>query len=401
MIGPALRIVSLSKVSRKGVTMIRETYGALCLGIILVASCCQAGIREASVIFTNGGRVGSGQFVARDTDCIYGITCAHGFKGIIGGKFDIEAFDGSNVRATLLDIDHQTDIALFAVLAKGAPAIDLIPISTEPFDENCPVTISGFPGGAEFVSVQGNLDDSSQFFADEQAKIRLFKFKLSGALGNGASGGSVVQNGKLVGVISASNDPTSYMLTCDYQSLYKFSQKDRTNCFGGKCRKIKIVQRSKTTIPPPAEAPPKGRKVYSRPSPQPNIVPQPEANPPPPNNVDPPQPGPPGVTQADVSALQEQISELKRMIAGIKPGASVPGEKGQTGETGPAGKTGPQGPPGIPGMSGPAGPPGIVTIRLIDNASGKVIREVPNVKSGSTARIPLNVSGATIAPNTP
>lgn len=55
----------------------------------------------------------------------------------------------------------------------------------------------------------------------------------------------------------------------------------------------------------------------------------------------PPQPGPP-----DLSGVQKQIDELKKLIAGVAPAQGERGPPGAAGQPGPPGNQGPPGPPG-------------------------------------------------------
>lgn len=119
--------------------------------------------------------------------------------------------------------------------------------------------------------------------------------------------------------------------------------------------------------------------------------------------------------QTQFAALDETVNKLKIQVADLQsqadakippprdkndpPPAPAPepsppvakigpiGPAGPQGPPGPLGGPGPQGPAGPIGPIGPAGPPGTVTIKFIDEATGKVIQTASNVPSGSVVNL--------------
>lgn len=341
-----------------------------------------AGIPEASVKIhiPSSGAAGSGQLVARDTDCMYGITCGHAFNfdhRKIGKLFNIET-ESYTGTAKLLDISPRSlDIAIFC--CAKIPGADIIPIATESPDESCPFTLTGFPEAGPFRQTQGSINHERHYYdTDRQTgeKTPLYYFTLQDNMGPGVSGGAVIQDGRIVSVISACDgESRATAYTVAYSAFYKFVQKDRTNCFGQRCRKVKLIQRGNFSSPKEAPIPPPAdggtRKIQSEPTAP--IT---------------PEPSPQGLTQlqSDIDSIKSQLTALvnKPLQPGLAGPAGPPGSAGTPGATG---KNGELGSPGPAGPAGPSGKPGVVTVVLIDDATGQTLNTVSNVVSGSTVKL--------------
>lgn len=380
--------------------------------VLYLSATCPAGIREASCKVMvpeyvrdswngpptiKGYTVGSGVFVAADADCLYGVTCGHAFnfdRSKIGRNFKIET-DTYEGTAKLLDLSNPAiDVAVFA--CQRVPGIHTIPIATIGPDDRCPFTIGGFPGGNEFRTTQAQLDSQADW--KDPSGVALYRFSCQECLGQGASGGPVIQNGALFSVVSAGleNDdehrgPSHF--TVAYQGFYKFVQRDFVNCFGNRCRKVKIIQRglqsappANAHVPPPIQNPPQAprtREVQS--TPKAPLQPEPaEVQPPAP--LDPAAPG--------ISSRLDKLELLLNQIANQK---SQPGPMGPAGPAGSSGKDGALGASGPAGPIGPAGPPGIVTVKVID-AQGNVLNTFEKVKSGSTVQVTERRTPTTVKP---
>jgi hypothetical protein len=215
----------------------------LCLSVICFSTPLAAGLREASVKICNptSGDVGSGVLVASDEDCFYGVTSGHAFgfdQSKIGKLFDVETKDHYGT-AKLLALSSKTlDLAVFSV-AK-IPGLDIVPIATEPPKADRPFVLSGFPGG-KFHQVEATLNDRD-FIADDSTPLYAFELaRKSDRMGAGASGGAVTQGGKLYTTISAADKVHTFAVA--YTSFYRFTERDYQNCFGQRCRIVRLVQR--------------------------------------------------------------------------------------------------------------------------------------------------------------
>jgi hypothetical protein len=354
----------------------------------------EAGIPEASVKIRipSSGACGSGTLVARDTDCMYGLTCGHAFnfdRTKIGKLFQIETANYTGT-AKLLDIsDRAVDMAVFS--CARLPDADIVPIALKQPDESCPFILTGFPRAGNYRQTQGTLDATHNYFdRNEQTgeKTPLYSFELQHNMGAGVSGGGVIQDGQIVSIISAcdpGNEATA--TTVAYTAFYKFVQKDRTNCFGGKCRKVKLIQRGNISpkeapVPPPVD--PTTRKVQSEPLPPIKATP----------DVLPPAPA---AAPEGLSQLQSDVSAIKAQLTALASKPVLPGPAGPVGPPGPAGKNGEL---GSPGPTGPAGQPGTVTVVLVDDTTGSILNTVPNVVSGSTVKLHKTKVATTPAPAT-
>lgn len=312
--------------------------------LCLIALPCSAGIREASVKISvpdgNGYNVGSGTLVARDADCMYGVTCEHVVRNLTPGRnFNIEIVDGRRGTAKLLDKNWQLDVAVFS--CARVQELDIIPIATEAPDDGCPLTISGFPGGRAFSQFQGTIDTKVNRFADKACTIPVCKLQATRIVEGGTSGGSVIQNGRLYGVLAtADQEDETIASATDYRQLYRYLETERTNCFGGKCRRVRIIQRGPVSQQPQRPQLPTGPTVYDRPkkpeAPKPDVP----APAPLPDAADPPAPA----GQDDkISNLESKIDQLSKQIAGLAASSgrgSPPGKDGQPGPAGTPGKDG-------------------------------------------------------------
>ena len=394
---------------------IRDFYALLLVvwtTVIGFSSGVNAGIKEATVLVRNPttNAVGSGTLVYRDGDTVYGVTCNHVRSGLAPtARLEVEHIDwkpnGSGlvygVPANVIDGDDLDDVSIFAIRYK--PGLQLIQIATEAPDPSRPFLLTGFKHGTEYASVNAKLDTQQEFYADDKLQHPIYHFTVEKPLSGGVSGGSVTQDGKLYSVISAADSDVSSveMYTASYTAFYRYSSKERTRCFGGYCKKIRITQKgmqpqpqpARPPVPPPADAG-SGKSVYTPvPAPQ-----QPALQPLPDQTVPAPQPSAPGISQTDFDSLQRRVSALEsstRVPGPVGPvGATGPqgppgtlGVPGPTGPAGPPGPTGLKGDPGVAGVQGPIGAAGVVTVQVVDGTNGEVLQTFPNVQSGSTVKV--------------
>ena len=147
-------------------------------------------IKKANIIIKNHtvGALGSGTII-KIKNKYYILTCAHlvkGYKDIIYGVFD----DGSDFPIQLIDFNRRKDLALFR-LHKATVSAYLEVSDVEPKDGEALVII-GNPSGIEDVITRGNLCRRSKRF-----------YMFSNLIFFGNSGGCVLYNNKIVGVVSA------------------------------------------------------------------------------------------------------------------------------------------------------------------------------------------------------
>lgn len=293
------------------------------------------------------------------------LTCKHGYDP--QAKLYVQIEQGAEFEeGTWNGRDDASDLALIVIDHREKTP-------WYPVGENSPNTGDTVrAGGFALAKVLKPRDTKVKTYSDTI-------FDVEDTFSQGESGGPAIDtSGKLVGVIRGNDAPT---FVTGQAPLAALSDGNLT-CLS----RIRVFVRG---------------RLGCIPAPRPLVpVPQTEPLPSPAANV-------PG--QPQLNSLQPQIDALLARIAALEARQPVAGPAGKDvaataaipgppGNEGPAGKTGPTGPAGASGVPGPAGLPGVVTVILKDAVSGKVIKQVQNVPSGSTATIPLTVDGARLSP---
>lgn len=339
--------------------------------------------------------VGSGQLVAADEagDFDYGLTCAHTFRGAPETKqFRIVAHDGTTGTANLLDIDWQSDLALFYV--RHRDGMDVLPVAQD--RQQGPFRLLGFTSDDRFKVATANGVDTRWRNTNGET---LYTFAIGNSIAvntqigptmQGMSGGAAVANGMLVGVISTEDKGATSLTTCSRDTLNRFCSKQRQLCRNGQCRIINLFPKLKRRLETPQKVDDLGARVTALEA----IVRQLQADVAAlkagGGGVVPPTVIPPPAPTADNSDLENRVASLERRIQSGPAGTAglgTQGPAGPAGKPGPQGAQGPQGEQGPKGDSGPPGPPGTVTVNFIDAATGKVLQTAKDVKSGSVVNL--------------
>lgn len=293
----------------------------------------------ASVRVANGGLC-SGEIVSPTG---YGLSAAHCFLGRIGGQFWVYRPDGKAVKATLLEHDRSVDLAMFKIAQEDVLAwIEIkafLPENGRSFEA------VGYPGG-EGPNYKQLSHPNREFIQSNGTRWRWSFDVNSGYFGKGDSGGMVVMDGHLLGVISdQSNDKHLYAST--HPQVVEFVRK--------RCKKDAQCdiasnwnEGGEVAPPPPVEEPapapaPKGQPPKW--TPRPNVpldagVPKYNGKGPRPPQLD---------SDKD---LAHQISRLAERLAALENTGGRQGEKGEKGERGERGPAGERGKDGSPGPAG-------------------------------------------------
>ena len=303
----------------------------------------------------------TGTIIGRDdTGKLAILTCKHGYDP--KAKLYVQIEQGAEFEECAWKArDETSDLAI--VIVDHPEKAKWYPVGEDTPNTGATVTVGGFA----LAKVLRPRNTIVKIYAADE-------YTVEDTFSQGESGGPAIDlNGKLVGVIRGNDAPTFLTGQAPVAAL----SDGHLTCLS----RIRVFVKAKLgRIPAPKQLQP---------------VPQTEPLPPP---VGTPQLN---SVQPQIDALLARIAalEAKQPVAGPpgKDGASASSIPGPPGKDGPAGKTGPPGPAGASGVPGPAGPPGVVTIILKDAVSGKVIKQVPNVPSGSTAEIPLTVDGTKIS----
>ena len=286
----------------------------------------------ASVRTLNGGTC-SGTIISKGDEWAAGISCAHCFRGIVGGKFWVYYPDGSTAQATLVAHDPKRDLALFRVPAKTVLAVAQLP-NQEPsgsFD----VTFCGYPGGNGPMYHRASSQKSTVTLADGMWRWT-FPVEGEARVFGGNSGCGVFANGQTVGVLSHRNTEgvEGKVLYCaPYPALVSFLNENTEKCRDCNGWFCPIDRSPRGGAVPPPDAPPSW-------TPRPNI---PIERP-----YDGRGPRPPNLDSdkdmaREIDLLKGQIIDLQSAIDALKRNSGNPGEQ----------------PPAIPGPKGDAGPPGL------------------------------------------
>lgn len=291
----------------------------------------------ASARTLNGGIKCSGTIISKGPEWAAGITAAHCFTGIIGGKFWVYYPDGTSTEAELLAHDKKRDLALFRVPSSTVLAIAQLP-DRDP-QPGSVWNVCGYPGGEGPKHYQ--LKVSAAPVSNAAGMWRwVFDVDGDGAVFGGNSGCGVFCNGQTVGVLSH-RDEYSFGKTlhcAPYMHLQAFLQENVSKakgCDGWWCP----INRKSSEAPPP---PPGGRDLGQAPPwvPKPNVPIKPP--------YDGKGPRPPNLDSdkdmaREIDSLKAQIKELTERLDQIKLGtpgeipAPLPGPVGPKGEAGPPG----------------------------------------------------------------
>lgn len=360
----------------------------------------------ASVRTLNGGIKCSGTIISRGPEWAAGITAAHCFTGVIGGKFWVYYPDGTSTEAELLAHDPKRDLALFRVPSSTVLAIAQLP-DRDP-QPGSVWNVCGYPGGEGPMHYQLKVNAAPVSNAAGMWRWR-FDVEGGGAVFGGNSGCGVFCNGQTVGVLSHrdeySNGKTLYC--SPYMHLQAFLQENVSkarDCNGWWCP----INRKNGEAPPP---PPGGRDLGQAPPwvPKPNVPIKPPYNGrgPRPDNLDSDKD-----MAREIDALKAQVEALTKRLEAkpVEPGEqppAIPGPKGDRGDRGEAG------PPGLnatdeqvqaavdkwmraniaqlkgaDGSNGRDGKPGVVSLEIFWS-DGKPIKKLTNLPSGTKVRQPL------------
>lgn len=159
-----------------------------------------ASIAESLVYVETEKSLGSGVIVGSDGDFLDVLTCWHILEGC--SRFAVRrrrerkgAFFFPRARATLVDYDKETDLALLRVKAKSS---DVIALADEVPDLYGRIYLAGHPNGLGWICVEGTLQGVPGSWGEDEELI-LF----SGFTFGGSSGGIVTDlDCKLIGLIS-------------------------------------------------------------------------------------------------------------------------------------------------------------------------------------------------------
>ena len=325
----------------------------------------------------------SGTIVAIGSEYAYGVSASH-CRGS-ADTFSYTTYDGERGVGRWVMSDSGSDLSLFKIYAKDAPAS--VPVWADDIKVGKARQFVGYGmHGSKRYEYQG---EKSMVESGSRKKFDRYGFKLvGGKFAGGDSGGGVFLDDELIGVISHGTD-MKYTYTSQHGQIVKFLEEAEKKCG----LRDFFVRRRLNCQPPPLDnplAPPPSDVVVD------NDVPVPS-----------------------VTELIAKINELEAKLAGYKPEApeldesvvlelvnrvvtdrksELKGEDGQDGKNGRDGKDGLPGSPGLDGndgrdgrdgqdgADGSVGKTGTITVVLVDS-SGKVVATANDVAAGSTAKV--------------
>ncbi len=154
-------------------------------------------------ITVNNTTLGSGTLIARDQSIGLILTCAHLFDDSTQ-KIIVAFPGGGQFAATLVDIDHEQDLAALAI---RRPEVEPLPVATG--DPSGILVACGFGPNGTFRGIQGNITGYATASGAAYASTTI-----AGAVRPGDSGGGVLNtSGQVVGVVWGQRDGQTYA-TC-------------------------------------------------------------------------------------------------------------------------------------------------------------------------------------------
>ncbi|HEX4415173.1 MAG TPA: serine protease [Lacipirellulaceae bacterium] len=208
-------------------------------------------------IAVNDSTLGSGTLVARDQSIGLILTCAHLFDDP-AQKIIVSFPNGGRFNATLIDIDHNQDLAALAI---RRPEVEPLLVATG--DPSGLLVACGFGPNGTFRGIQGNITGYATASGATYASTTI-----AGVVRPGDSGGGVLNSGgSVVGVVWGQRDGETYA-TCG-RPVCDFLTRVRDKVFP-KVVVAKKVPIANSTPTPPAPQSPASSSQSPTPSPQPD-----------------------------------------------------------------------------------------------------------------------------------
>jgi len=278
------------------------------------------------VVHLQGGRqsYGSGVLIISRGERSYVLTAAHGYdeprERIVVYFAGETPFEGRLIKA-----DHDRDLALIVIATPRRARPIHLSLATIP--SGTPMVAAGYAAGQTHIGPVRCILRGIGRLARGACLI------LSGTIRGGYSGGALVHQDRLVGLLVATGEGET--IAVDARTIDGFL----TGVFAAQ-------PETPAGPPPPATT---------------DDAAQPPLLPPEPPDGD-------GCAASDqIAALQAEIVAIKASIAALKPLPGVPGPPG------------PQGPPGEQGPPGPAGQDGESTPIPIDDIRQQIIAALPPI----------------------
>jgi hypothetical protein len=188
-------------------------------------------------ITVNNSTLGSGTLIARDQSIGLILTCAHLFDDS-AQKIVVTFPGGGQFAATLVDIDHDQDLAALAI---RRPEVEPLPVATG--DPSGILVACGFGPNGTFRGIQGNITGYATPSGAAYASTTI-----AGAVRPGDSGGGVLNtSGQIVGVVWGQRDGQTYA-TCG-RPVCDFLVRVRDKAFAKATVVNKPISTAPTTTP--------------------------------------------------------------------------------------------------------------------------------------------------------
>lgn len=282
----------------------------------------------------NGAALGSGTVIDRDGKTCVILTAAH----VVRGAYTMRAYfsNGGASGAIVRGVDDVSDVALIEAHDQNAPAF---PVMDDVPRVGAIVTLGGYGGAGRPRFVRGQIAAAGQYFENPGSEM----YRLVGSEARpGDSGGPIVFDGQLCGVVSRAGGGTS--IVCQPGPIHRLL----AQCFPNIATRIRartagIVARNGATGQtqcPGGQRPQPYGGGYQRPSPQPRPGARPQlppdfepANPPPSAGPTPKPPAEPKPAEIDYEKLAGLVAAKIP-----KPKEGVDGKDGKDGKDGANGK---------------------------------------------------------------
>jgi hypothetical protein len=191
-------------------------FTSFTLALFYFAATAHADARSASVMIKNGNNSFSGTILNPTEDGrTFVATCAHGFAGRIGGPCRV-FLDGKEIAGTLRFHDTSHDVAIVEIPSGEYPSVELAGGSSP---AGTSIESFGFPGGTGPTKFTSRIVDNNFVHRCTVHNNGAAYVTVADQVKQGHSGGGLFIDGKLAGVVSATDG--SRTLFCLPDALHK------------------------------------------------------------------------------------------------------------------------------------------------------------------------------------
>ena len=160
-------------------------------------------IKKGVVKVKTASQVGTGFIVRLAKDAVFIITASHVVEGERDIKVEFFTSRGRLIPAEVIDMEGGDEQGLATLTIQGEIPSDLVVLRFNPLNPvraGDPVTTIGFPGkGGPWAVTKGEI-------VGRKGKTIIF----SGAIDKGNSGGPLLKEGQVIGVVTSNEDPFSF-----------------------------------------------------------------------------------------------------------------------------------------------------------------------------------------------